>query len=325
MFSPRFIHQGPIVMRGVAAILIAAGWLIGVDQLRAQSTQWDSLFSDTHWYVPKQNMLAYSSSATDLSDAIPVADQTIWSLGTVVNGRFTGTSNAEFKIGSETFQSSNSMNGVITESGQVRILFSDEGSPTTVGIGQLRTLDGTTYFEMQMISGGSSYITHWAYMAPYNPNTTTLPPLQVDPSQLRSPEWNWMQGTSWTMQDNDLFGAGGVGNFSVTNYQNGYFWGTGTGPTGSATESFSFIGSATPEGNILFNILSGSTLTSLTGMIEGDASNGSMGLRSYSALGTEGSPGVASVVPEPSTIATLLIGAASLLWFSRSFRRTLFR
>ena len=179
------------------AVLVAVCWLSIVDHARAQSTQWDALFSNTQWYVPTQNMLAYSASDTDLSDAIPIADQTIWSLGEVVNGQFTGTSEAEFKIGPTTFTSSNSMDGVVTDSGQVRILFSNAGSPTTIGIGQLRTVEGTTYFEMQMILGGSSYVTHWAYMAPYSESTTILPPLDVAPSQLRSPEWNWMQGTTW--------------------------------------------------------------------------------------------------------------------------------
>ncbi|OJU98952.1 MAG: hypothetical protein BGO12_17670 [Verrucomicrobia bacterium 61-8] len=72
-------------------------------------------------------MLAYSAASTDFSDAIPIVDQTIWSLGEVVNGEFTGTPEAEFKIGPTTFTSSNSMNGVVTDSGQVRILFSSSG------------------------------------------------------------------------------------------------------------------------------------------------------------------------------------------------------
>jgi len=328
MFLPRLIrlslaliNENKIVTRGMVAVLAAVCWLSGVDHARAQSTQWDALFSNTQWYVPMQNMLAYSASGTDLSDAIPIADQTIWSLGEVVNGQFTGTSEAEFKIGPTTFTSSNSMDGVVTDSGQVRILFSSSGSPTTIGIGQLRTVEGTTYFEMQMISGGSSYVTHWAYMAPYSEGTTTLPPLEVAPSQLRSPEWNWMQGTTWLMQNNELFGEGGSGSFDVTNYQNGYFWGTGTGPMGSEAESFSFIGSATPEGNILFNVLSGSTLTSLTGMIAGGASDGSMALRSYSAIGTLGDPSEAMVVPEPSIVMMLVAGAAGFPLMRRFLRR----
>lgn len=326
MVFPRLISKDLVLLRrgwfqiGSRVLAAAALSICALPEARSQSTDWDSVFSNTQWYVPTQNILAYSASATDLSDAIPIADQTIWSLGEVVNGQFTGSSSAEFKIGGTTYTSSNSMNGIVTDSGQVRILFSNEGSPTTIGIGQLRTVEGTTYFEMQMISGGSSYITHWAYMAPYSQGTT-LPPLEVSPSQLRSPEWNWMQGTTWTMQNNELFGIDGSGSFSVTDYHNGYFWGTGTGPLGSEAESFSFLGSATPEGNILFNILSGTTLTSLTGLIAGDASDGSMVLRSYSVAGTLGDPSEAMVVPEPSTMAVLLVAAAGFLLAQRFSRR----
>jgi len=261
--------------------------------MRAQSSQWDAALSNTQWYVPAENMLAYLAAGTDLSQTVAVPDQTIWSLGEVVNGQFTGTAEAEFKLGSATFTSTNTMNGIVTDSGQVRILFTDSGSPTTVGIGQLRDIAGTTYFEMQMISGGSAYVTHWAYMAPYDGNPVNLPPLEVPSTELRSPEWSWMAGTEWAMQNDELFGVGEYGSFSVTEYHDGYFWGTGSGPAGSEAASFSFLGSATPEGNILFNLLSGDTLTSLTGMISGDASTGAMLLRSYSANGTLGSPGEA--------------------------------
>lgn len=293
------------------AVALAAG-LAALCDARAQSSQWDAQFSNTQWYVPAENMLAYLASGTDLSQVVPVADQTIWSLGEVVNGQFTGSSTATFKLGSETFTSSNSMNGLVTDSGQVRILFSNSGSPTTIGIGQLRDIAGTTYFEMQMISGGSAYTTHWAYMAPYDGNPVNLPPLQVPDTELRSPQWSWMAGTEWAMLNDELFGTGGFGNFTVTEYHDGYFWGTGSGPAGSAAASFSFVGSATPEGNILFNLLSGETLTSLTGMISGEAATGAMLLRSYSADGTPGSPGEAMVVPEPSACVLLLVAAGLL-------------
>lgn len=302
------------------AVALAAGLAVLADA-RAQSSQWDAALSNTQWYVPAENMLAYLASSTDLSQTVAVPDQTIWSLGEVVNGQFTGTSEAEFKLGSATFTSSNTMNGIVTDSGQVRILFTDSGSPTTVGIGQLRDIAGTTYFEMQMISGGSAYVTHWAYMAPYDGNPVNLPPLEVPSTELRSPEWSWMAGTEWAMQNDELFGVGEYGSFSVTEYHDGYFWGTGSGPAGSEAASFSFLGSATPEGNILFNLLSGETLTSLTGMISGDASTGAMLLRSYSANGTLGSPGEAMVVPEPSAFALLLIAAGLLAMYSAR-RRT---
>jgi hypothetical protein len=71
------------------------------------------------------------------------------------------------------------------------------------------------------------------------------------------------------------------------------------------------IGSATPEGNVLFNILSGETLTSLTGQITGDATNGAMGLRAYEE-GEIGGVALAQVVPEPGVVWLLALGGVVL-------------
>jgi hypothetical protein len=303
---------GVLTLRLNSLAAVLALMLGGAGGLRAQSSAWDSTFSNTQWYVPAENLLAYLASGTDLSSNLPVADQTIWQLGVVQNGVFTGNSSATFKLGNATITSNNTMNGIVTESGQVRILFSSDGQPTTVGIGQIRTINNIDFFEMQMISGSSTYLTHWAYMAPYDGNSGNLPPLEISPSQLTSSEWNWMEDTSWNFQNDELFGVGGVGTFQVTDYVNGYFWGTGSGPAGSPAETFSLLGSATPEGNVLFNMLSNSTLTSLTGLVTGNSTTGSMFLRSYSANGTIGDPGLASVVPEPSAVA--LLAAAFAGW-----------
>lgn len=279
---------------------------------------WDARLSNSQWYVPAENLLAYTTSPTDLSITIPTADQTIWTIGTVVDGVFTGVSNAELKIGGTTSYSTLNMNGLVTDSGQIRILFSADGALTTIGIGQIREIESTTFFEMQMITGGDGdpFLTHWAYMAPYNGDPGTLPPLDISPDQLTSSEWLWMADTEWTFQNDDLFGVGGVGSFTVTDYVNGYYWGSGTGPTGSDAESFTLIGSATPEGNILFNLLSDNVLTSLSGMITGDAETGSMLLRTYDSQGTPGTLGEAH---EPSTVA-LLLALGALLLFRRPSR-----
>lgn len=55
----------------------------------AQSTTWDSLLSNSHWYVPQENLLAYMSNSTSFTTPPPIAlwDQTLWSLGTAVEGR----------------------------------------------------------------------------------------------------------------------------------------------------------------------------------------------------------------------------------------------
>jgi len=291
-------------------LILAGVFVFAMSMARGQSTTWDSLISNSQWYVPGDNLLAYLTSGTSLAQVTAAADQTLWNLGTATNGVFTGTTQAQLKIGPVVSDSTMTMNGVVTDSGQIRIIFTST-TATTVGIGQMRDLSGTTYMEMQMLTGegGSSgtYVTHWAYMAPYDGNPGTLPPLDI-PTGPIAQEWAWMEGTTWALESPDLFGPGGSGTFTVDTYNDGYYWGSGTGTTGA----FTMIGSATPEGNILFNTLNGATLTSLTGQITGDASNGTMVLRTYNTDGNLGDGATATVVPEPGTMA-LLAGAFGVL------------
>lgn len=126
-----------------------------------------------------------------------------------------------------------------------------------------------------MISGpsGGPYITHWAYMMPYDPDTFT-PPSPLPNADLTSTQWAWTVGSRWDFRSDSLFGLGGEGQFTITNYRNGYFWGSGTGPAGSPYKTFTQLGSITPEGNVLFNILDASgSLVSLAGLVVGGARN----------------------------------------------------
>ncbi len=98
-------------------------------------------------YVSTANLLAYMTSDTAFNDPVPINDQTIWDIGTTANGVFTGTSTATFQIGPGSIQSTTTMNGLITDSGQVRIAFSSDSAPTAVGIGQVRDVAGETYIQ----------------------------------------------------------------------------------------------------------------------------------------------------------------------------------
>ncbi len=309
---------------GLALTAAAFLWAQPAPLLAQSTTTWDQLLTDSQWYVPAANLSAYMTPGTNLAAPQLIADQTIWTIGDCLNGVFTGTSNATLKIDPDTTSTSTAtMNGlVVTETGQLRIVFNQEGVPPTIGIGQMREVDDVTYVEMQMLTGSGSgvFVTHWAYMAAYDGNPATLPPLETN-SELLSPEWSWMEGTNWNLECADLFGLGEAGAFHIDDYVNGYFWGTGSGPAGSDAASFTLIGSATPEGNILFNILSGDTLTSLTGQITGTAADGGMALRAYEA-GDAGSLAAAQVVPEPATTLLLALGGIVLYAIRAKARRS---
>lgn len=309
---PRFLLFVAVVALGLGSA--------GV--VHAQSTTWDAMLSNSYWYVPQENLLAYMTSGTSFTTPTPSAgsDQTLWSLGTATNGTFTGTAVATFRPSGFPLLSITSTmtiaSGIVTDAGQIRMRFiGATPDEKTIGIGQVRTISGTNYMQMQMITGNTSVLTtHWAYMAKYDPNTFVPPSLFPD-GTLLSQEWKWTDGSTWQLQSDELFGPGGSGTFIITNYRNGYFWGPGTGPMDNAAATYTQIGSITPEGNVLFNVLIGGTLTSLTGQITGTGLTGQMVLRSYD--GTSFGPvGYATVVsiPEPSTHVMALAGLACGGW-----------
>ena len=295
---------------------------------RALAGTWDSLLSNSHWYVPEENLLAFmSTSGSSFTNPPPLVlwDQTLWALGTAVDGRFSGSSQATFYVTPErSFSQNTSIQGIATEAGQIRMRFTPtSGGDAIIGIGQFRDVAGTTAMEMQMISGpsGGPYITHWAYMLPYDPDTFT-PPNPLPNDDLTSPQWAWTVGNHWDFRSDSLFGPGGEGQFTITNYRNGYFWGSGTGPAGSPYETFTQLGSITPEGNVLFNILDASgSLVSLAGLVVGGPESGRMELRMYDFSGDDpsfGTLGVAMVVPEPGTLG---LAAVAILALGLRFRR----
>ncbi|WP_051390303.1 autotransporter outer membrane beta-barrel domain-containing protein [Bradyrhizobium sp. Ec3.3] len=273
-----------ICCAGVLASIAGAALTCASFPVLAQSAIWDSALSNTHWYVPTAQLLAYAAPITGFSNPIPIGDQTLWSLSTATNGSFTGTSVAQLKIGSALVTDTSTIQGFVTTAGQITMLFTPtSGGAVTVGLGNMRSINGVTEMEMQMITGDSLLVTHWAYMLPYDPATFTPPPSQAVPANS-VPQWAWTAGTPWRIVSPALFGTSTPGRFVITNYQNGYFWGVGIAPTGGAT-SFTLLGSVTPEGNVLFNTLSRGNLTSLYGTASGDASGSQMLVSTYDPTG----------------------------------------
>ena len=217
------------------------------------SNRWDQLLSDSTWYVPAANRLAYQLDSTT-ADPAPVSDQTIWSIGQAEGGRFTGYSHATIaNPDGGTNSSVTTMDGVVTESGQVRITFTNPVGSTVTGIGQVRRVNGVEAIEMQMIaSNNGGYTTHWAYMLPVGDSTTPPDPATDlgDQTSYLSTKYQWLQGTSWNFNS---LGTRTNGLFTITGYRKGYFWGQGL--ERGSNESLEVLGSITPEGNFFVNAI----------------------------------------------------------------------
>jgi T5SS/PEP-CTERM-associated repeat protein len=277
-------------------------------------TKWDSMLTGSQWYVPTQNMLAYTTVASDLTQTLQAGDQTLWYITKCVDGVFTGTSSQSLTVpmsgGTPQAATGTVMSGVINSAGQVLINFTETNSDVTIALGNYRSVSGSDLIEMQMFSQVTTgaNVTHWAYMAPYS--GSDYPQYTPTDPALLSTNWEWMQGTSWKLNDAALFGPNGSGLFSVSNYNSGYFYGSGT----SATSDFTLIGSATPEGNLILGLLDNESgvKTSLFGTITGTDSSGSMSLRSYTTHGVVAGPptATAEVIPGPTAILSVTNGAA---------------
>lgn len=263
---------------------VLAGAMLATGSAWAQSNPWDPVISNSNWYVTVPQMLAYASGTTSFINPLAIGDQTLWALGTSVNGVFSGTSTGQLLIGNTYSYSTLSIQGSVTASGQILMVFTPTSGPTTIGLGQMADRGGAYEMEMQMITGSSVLVTHWAYMTSYDPATFTPPAAQHVESNA-SPNWKWMAGTPWRMNSPGLFGSPGQGNLVVTNYDGGYFWGVAVAPGGASAGVFTVLGSVTPEGRVLLNTISAGQLYSLYGGVVGSPAEAAMLLGAYDSSG----------------------------------------
>ena len=307
-------------MRAVEILrrLALAGSMLSGAPAFAQSV-WDPVISNSNWYVTVPQMLAYASSTTSFINPLAIGDQTLWALGTSVNGVFSGTSTGQLLIGDIYSYTTLTIQGSVTASGQVLMVFTPASGPVTIGLGRMTDRAGEYEMEMQMITGTDVLVTHWAYMTSYDPATFTPPSAQHVESNA-SPNWTWTAGTPWRMTSPGLFGSAGQGNLVITNYDGGYFWGVAVGPGGASAGVFTVLGSITPEGRVMLNTISGGQLYSLYGGVVGSPVEAAMLLGAYDTTGafTGDITGLSLV---PSYAGTVLrqgnpaaFGAASTLY-----------
>ena len=267
----------------------------------AQTTTFDETLSNSHWYVPVPQLLAYVASSTSFANPIPVGDQTLWAFGPATNGAFNGLLSAELSLGNVDFPSNMTISGQVAADGSVVMIFNSEDlDAPVVGLGQMKTIDGQPAMLM-----------HWAYMLTYDPATFTPPAPQAIPVTLSSRQWMWTEGTPWRIVEPSLFGSTAPGTIVITNYVNGYFWGQGIGPDGSGI-TYTLLGSITPDGKVLYNAISDGELISLYGDVRGDPSAAAMILSGYSTSGVDAYPSAALELVRPygQSVAAAGLGAA---------------
>ncbi|MBT5300946.1 MAG: hypothetical protein HOL33_02065 [Tateyamaria sp.] len=95
---------------------------------------------------------------------------------------FTGKSAAQLYVVGSTSTSTTAITGAVNASGEIVMIFTPTaGGSTTIGLGQFASVDGQYTMEMQMITGSTLLITHWAHMLPITSGVTPTPatnPLQ---------------------------------------------------------------------------------------------------------------------------------------------------
>jgi outer membrane autotransporter protein len=297
----------------------------------SKATDYASIINNSNWYVPEPYYLAYitNSSSGFSTDLLPVGDQTLWNNLSVTSSTidltsFSGLSTAQFSIGNgTTTPSTSSMSGQVSPNGAIAILFTPtEGGNPTLGLGQFQTVNGIDSMEMQMITGSSVLTTHWAYMLPYDPNTFTPPLPTTIPISNESPNYAWTPGSVWKIVSPELFGSSTPGKFVITEYNGGYFIGTGVGPEGNPI-TFTELGSITPEGRVLFATLTdgSSILNTSYGEISGTNTSATMSLADYNsttALAKGTYTYLYQITPYPDNISAAhnpaAASAANSLW-----------
>jgi hypothetical protein len=140
------------------------------------ANNWEWL-ENTYWYVPEENLLAIKSDPqTGIIE--PVYDQTTFQITNFLGGYFWGNvvvqlmpSRTAPRAGPELPVLCFQLVGSVTPEGSLYLLFSPVPNPSqapgdpTVGVGVMRLKDGEWSMELQMSSGTSQQVSHWAYMA----------------------------------------------------------------------------------------------------------------------------------------------------------------
>ncbi len=128
-----------------------------------------SWLENTYWYVPTDGLVAIETSLADQSHN-PVTDQTVWHITNYSDGYFWG--DQVVKLSSSDDFLCMQLVGSITPEGDIQMTFTfdlPQNAPPILnsevtGLGTMRRDTGQWKAEMQMTTGITTLVTHWAYM-----------------------------------------------------------------------------------------------------------------------------------------------------------------
>lgn len=151
---------------------------------------WDWL-ADTWWYVPTVYLPALEYQPSAEQPYVWLSDQTLWHLEMYRAGYVTGRVWAKLSSNdAEPTYSCTTLVGSVTPDGNVYFSFVSDSTlgaaMATTGIGRMRQNDSGWAFEMQMGTGVTSLITHWAFMEQCRPNDEA---------------WNQLPGTNQSVPE----------------------------------------------------------------------------------------------------------------------------
>lgn len=165
---------GARALGGLAAVMLMLAAATGgavAQEVAASPKRW-SWIENTIWYVPPKSLPAIMTSAA--SPAVgQLVDQTVYSIDGYSNGYFWGVVRAQLMPSDTPLPAAPDdpptcmrLAGSVTPQGTLNLSFapmSDTGDRTT-GVGFMQRHAGDWTMELQMTTGDTVQVTHWAYM-----------------------------------------------------------------------------------------------------------------------------------------------------------------
>lgn len=129
---------------------------------------------NTCWYVPTEYLPALQYTPGERDPFKWAADQTLWHITECREGYFIGKAYVELRIRDEepTYSCLNFVGSLTPDANVYMSFLPDSAAGTamvTTGIGRMRHRDNRPVFEMQMATGLTSLLSHWAYMEECKP------------------------------------------------------------------------------------------------------------------------------------------------------------